>query len=312
MSVGFFCSVKASSGEICNRVVAIVNDEVITLYELNGKMKEVTGQEPDLMRRQNEERYLEARRKILDLLIDEKISQEKAVELGIDVDPQEIDAAVERMKRKNGFTHEDLLEGLRKRGINYDKFRANLKKEIQMMKLIGYEVKSKIVIREKEIEEYYNQHKDQFRVKERVRLASIFLTPEDPNDSGQIRALQSKAEEIVSVLRKGEDFGEMAKRVSQGPGAQDGGDLGFFELAQLDPELTKTIGRISVGGISDPIVRPAGVQIIKVLEKNEGGISPLETVRKDIFDVLYRGEVDKRYASWIKELREKAYTKIIF
>ena len=104
----------------------------------------------------------------------------------------------------------------------------------------------------------------------------------------------------------------MAKKFSEGPGAEDGGDLGFFNTSQLDPELTRIIKDMSAGDTSEPIIRPSGIQIIKLLEKQEGRVKPLEEVRDAIYGILYRKEVNERYSSWIKELREKAYTKIIF
>ena len=139
------------AAEICNRVVAIVNDDVITLYELNQKMKELTGAEPEDLRARDENKYLDARRKILEALIDDKIAREKIQELGIKVTPKEIDATLERIKKTNQWTQEDLLRKLKSEGITYEKYREKLKSEIERYQLLNYEIKSKIVIREEEL-----------------------------------------------------------------------------------------------------------------------------------------------------------------
>lgn len=301
-----------ASAEICNRVVAIVNDDVVTLYELNAKMKEVTGLEPAELRKQDESKYLDARRKVLDLIIDEKITSEKIKELSIQVNESEIDAAIEKIKRDNRLTQEDLLEGLKKRGIDYETYREVVKKDLERMRLINYEVRSKIIIRDEKIKEYYEQHKEEFRTEERVHLAAIFLKRENPEDPGESRSLLAKAQGIVVRLNAGESFERLAKALSQGPGAEEGGDLGFFKTSQLDPELKAAIASLGEGDVSEPVVRPAGVQIIKVLEVRKGSEKPLEEARDAIYAALYKEEVNKRYTSWIKELREKAYTKIIF
>lgn len=299
------------SAEICNRVVAIVNSEVITLHELNGKIRQLSGVEASALEAQNKEGYIDARRKVLDLLIDETIAHDKINEIGIEVTQKELDAAVERIKERNQWTHEDLVAGLAGQGITYEQYLENLKKEMEQMRLIDFEVKSKIIIREETIKQYYDDHGYEFESHEKVRLAIIILRNENPE--GPIApSLSRKAEEIVSSIKAGEDFGDLARRYSQGPGAAEGGDLGFFNPAQLDPNLRETVETTAVGEVSGPIISPAGIQIIKVLEKQETGVKTLEEVRDAIYDALYKEEINKRFSSWIKGLREQAYIKIIF
>jgi len=298
--------------EIVNRVVAQVNSEVITLFELNKKMKEITGLEATELRRKDEETFFKIRRQILDLLVDEKITNEKIREFGIRVTSREVDAAIEKIKESNQLTHEDLLDSLKKNAMSYEDYRRKVKNDLERSALINYEVKLKIVIREEEISKYYNDHMDEFSTPERVRLAAIFLKQEDPSDQDESRVLYRKAEEIVSGLKSGADFGDMARRFSQGPAAKEGGDLGVFETFQLDPELTRIIKDLSPGDVSRPILRPSGIQIIKLIEKKSGVVKPIEEVRDAIYKILYDNEINKRYSTWIKELREKAYLKIIF
>jgi len=298
--------------EICNRVVAQVNNDVVTLYELDNKIKELTGYDSGELKMKDEKKYIETRRKVLDLLVDEKIAFEKIREMGIEVTPGEIDEAIERIKESNQFTQEDLIARLKKQEVSLKSYREEIKKQLELNRLINYEVKSKIVIREEEIKDYYSKNKNEFSIIAKVHLATIFLKQEDPSNQEETVALLRKAEEIVFRLKKGEDFGKMAREFSQGPGAEDGGDLGLFKTAQLDPELLKVLKGMSTGDVTRPIIRQAGIQIVKLLEKQDSGVKPFEEVRDAIFEILYKEEIDKRYSSWIKGLREKAYTKIIF
>ncbi len=298
--------------EICNRVVAQVNNDVITLYELDNKIKELTGYDSGELKMKDEKKYIETRRKVLDLLVDEKIAFEKIREMGIEVTPGEIDEAIERIKESNQFTQEDLIARLKKQEVSLKSYREEIKRQLERNRLINYEVKSKIVIREEEIKDYYSKNKNEFSIIAKVHLATIFLKQEDPSNQEETVALLRKAEEIVFRLKKGEDFGKMAREFSQGPGAEEGGDLGLFKTAQLDPELLKVLKGMSTGDVTRPIIRQAGIQIVKLLEKQESGVKPFEEVRDAIFEILYKEEIDKRYSSWIKSLREKAYTKIIF
>jgi peptidyl-prolyl cis-trans isomerase SurA len=288
--------------------VAIVNSEVITLHELTNKIKELTGVEPTDLKTQDEEGYLEIRRKIIDLLIDEKITHDKVRELGIEVTPKQVDAAIEKMKRSNRLTHEDLIAGLNEQGMSYELYWKKMKNDIERMQLIDFEVKSKIIIREEQIKEYYSDHKDKFKSEEKVQLATILLKREQPSDQDETLFLSRKAEEILSRLKNGEDFSELTKKFSQGPGAEAGGDLGFFKASQLDPKLKEIIKDMSAGDVSEPIISPNAIQIIKVVERQEA----VDEARDAIYRALYQEEINKRFSSWIKDLRKKAYIKIIF
>jgi peptidyl-prolyl cis-trans isomerase SurA len=300
------------SAELSNRVVAIVNDELITLHELNTRMKELTGYEPNELKAMDEQRYIETRRKVVDYLIEEKIASEKIRQLGISVTEKQVDAAIEKIKEDNHLTHEDLIAELNGQGLTYEKYRENMKRDLEKVELINFEVKSKVILREEKVKEYYEQHKEQFRANEKVHLAVIALRQEDSSNQNGARSLNLKAEEILARLRNGEGFGELARKFSQGPGAKDGGDIGFFKASELNPKLRDIIRGMSAGEISQAIPVPNGIQIIKVVERHGGGVRPFEEVKDAIYGILYREELDRRYSTWIKGLRESAYTKIIF
>lgn len=300
------------SGEVFNRLVAIVNDDVITLYELNQKMREMTGLTPEQLKEKDERRYLEARSKILELMINEKCANEKIRELGIQVPPKQIDEAIENIKRRNGWTQEDLLAMLKKDGATFEEYREAIKAELERIELINNQVKSKILIREEQIAQYYKEHQKDFSSEETVQLAGIFLIRRNPEDEVEFSKLKAKGEDILARLKRGEDFARLAKESSQGPGADEGGDLGIFKMDQLEPELRKALEGLEVGQVTDLIIKANGVQILKLIKRQKGEAKSLEEVRENIYATLYKEEVNRRYETWIKELRKETYTKIIF
>jgi len=305
----FFAPVSA---EIQNRVVAIVNDQVITLHELDSKIRELTGLSPRELKEKSDEIYIETRRKILNDLIDQKIALEKIKELEIQAEPKEVDQAIEKVKEDNQLTQEGLIAKLKERGTTYEAYRKSMQAELERIELINYEVQSKIVLREEDIEKYYKEHIDEFTSGGKVRLGLIFLKQTDPADKDEARALYQKAQNILSMIQGGEDFGKLARKYSSGPGAREGGDLGVFKLSEMESEMAKQIEGLSSGDVAKPIIRPDGIRIIKVVEKDKGGVKSLEQVRNAIQSILYREEVERRYSSWLSELRKKAYIKIIF
>jgi peptidyl-prolyl cis-trans isomerase SurA len=300
------------AAEVCNRVVAVVNNDVITLYELNNRMKEMTGATPEELMLKNEAMYRDARQKILEVLIDEKITQGKIKELRIQVSDRQVDNYLEKLKRDNQWTQEDLVAGLEKEGLSYEKYRAKIKRDLERAQLIEHEVRSKIIIRDEAIQKYYEEHKGTFGVAEKVQLAGIFLMRKNLKSEEEMRELYRKAQDIAAKLKAGADFSQMAGTYSEGPGAKQGGDLGQFTVDHLEPGLKSMVEALPEGGISDPIVRPNGIQIIKVVKKQTGKIRSLEEVKDSVYGVLYQEEVNMRYQNWIKELRDNAYTRVIF
>ena len=301
-----------AAGETLNRVVAIVNDDLVTLHELNKKIQELTGLTPVELRGQNEVNYYKVRSQILELLIDEKITRGKIQEMGIEVDQKEIDNAIEKMKSDNKWTQEDLVSRLQSEGLSLEKYRENMKGELERIRLVNLEVRSRILIRKEMMTQYYEENKDRFSDEMKVHLASIFLLLKNPDDEKESLEIEKKGGTILARLKAGEDFKDLARKFSQGPGAEDGGYLGVFKLDELNPGLKKILEVIPEGGFSDLIIMPKGIQIIMMVKKDGGKAKSFEDVEDAIYGILYQEEIDKRYKAWIKELRERSYTKIIF
>jgi len=292
--------------------VAVVNNDVITLYELNNRMKEMTGVTAEELKLKSEAAYLDARGKILEMLIDEKIAEAKIKELRIRVSDRQVDNYIEKIKRDNQLTQEDLVAGLEREGLSYEKYRERIRGDIERAQLLEYEVRSKIIIRDEAIQKYYEEHKETFGVAEKVQLAGIFLMRKNLKSEEEMRELYMKAQDIAAQLKAGADFAQMAARYSEGPGAKEGGDLGQFTVAHLEPGLKSIVEALPEGGISDPLVRPNGIQIIRITEKQTGKLRSLEEMKEAIHAILYQEEVNRRYQVWIKELRESAYTRVMF
>lgn len=304
--------IYGESAEPGNRIVARVQDDVITLYELNNKVEEITGQKCEEIKALGEEHYIETGDKILDMLIDERIANEKIQELGLKIKPGEIDNYIEDLKRENKWTHEEFLAKLEEQGLTYEKVREKIKEDMERRRLIESEVQSKIVISEEEIEKYYNERREEYRKPGEVEIAGIFLISQDPADMSEKESLIEKGNNILKRLKNGESFGDLAKEFSQGPGADEGGNLGTIKVSQINADLLKVIDNLDEGEVSDLIERDNGLQIIKLLRREGAGLIPLEEVKDKIFETIYSEEINKRYNEWFNELRSSCYIKKLF
>jgi len=316
--ISFFCVIALFgstcnvSAEITNRLVAFINNDVITLYELEKKIGEMTGKTSDDIKAQDEQQYIEIRREILEELINEKVAQTKIQELGIKITEGEIDSYIEDIKTANQFTQEELIDQLKTQGLTYERFREKVKEDQERDQLINYEVKSKTIVMEDQVIKYYQEHMEDYKTEGEVYLAGIFLMQNDPDNDEESAELIKKAELILSRLKKGEDFSILAKEFSQGPGAEEGGDLGAFKISQIDKDRLDILDKLPEGGVSDLIKKEDNIQIIKLIKRDGGEIRPIEEVRDEIYEKLYSEEINSRYTSWLKELRENSFTKIVF
>ena len=288
--------------EITNRIVASVNNDIITLRELDTSIKRLTGLTPKDLQRRNEKKFYELRRTVLNEMINEKIAEQEIAKLQLTVTDEDVQASIERVKEDNNLTQEQLIANLKAEGTSFEEYKERIKKDIEHIRLVNHEVRSKIVVTDEDIRRYHENNADEYRQVHELRLARIFLRARDPDN----------AEEIARVRTAGGDFFEMARKYSQGPGAPEGGDLGWIALDQVETTLREAIAKLSPGEHTDLHPAPSGFQIIRVVEEKKGGVSPLEEVRDDIYSKLLKKKVEEKYAAWIKELREKSYIKVIF
>ncbi len=295
-----------------NRVVAFVNDDVITLYELNNRIEELTGKTIDELKAANKKEFLNTRDQVLDLMIDEKLAKAKIKELKLEADKADVDDYIEYLKEQNKVTQEQLLAQLKREGISYEKFREKIKDDIERRSLIDSQIRDKLVITEDDISKYYQSHKKDYEKPGKAHIASIFLVPDSPESRTQLDELKKKGEEILARLKNGEDFGALAREFSNGPGAEEGGDLGDIKLADVDPKILKVINSLKEGEVSSLIDMGNRLQIIKLIKMNKNDLIPLDKVRDSIYETLYNKKLEKRYEAYMAELKKNAYTKKIF
>jgi len=306
--ITFFLLVPELSAENNNRVVAFVNDDLITLYELNNKIEETTGKTCEELQSANEQEFFNIRKAILEQMINEKLANEKIKELELTPTPGQVDNYIENIKEYNKWTQEDLVAQLQKEGLSFEKFREKLKADLANRNLIDVEVREKTVITEEQIEEYYNSHKKEYERPGRVHIASIYLVPDPSNNLDE---LKKKGEDLLKRLQKGEDFADLAREFSNGPGANEGGDLGNIPLTDVDPKIMEVINSLKEGETSSLIDMGNRFQIIKLIKKTETEWVPLEDVKTDISELLYNEKTKARFDNYMQELRKNNYIKII-
>ncbi len=292
-----------AGAETVDRIVAIINDSVITMSELNAATNlalEKSGGSDKL----DGTAALEMKKKVLDDLIEQKLVKQASDKAGIDVSEKEIDNAVEDIKKENGMTQEGLLLTLARSGLTLREYRDQLKEQIRQVKFINKEFRSKIAIKPEDVEDYYRQHRDDFQNPASYRISMIFIPNADKNMAAQ------KLKMIVEGLSKGADFKELAREYSEGPTASSGGDMGYLKINEMDKYVQDAVVKLKTNEISPSIQADDGIYFIKLDDVSPPQQRPFEEVKGLAQDKLYRKIMDDRFNFWLNEVKKYAHVEI--
>jgi len=288
-----------SRAVVIERVVAVVNDQVITLTEL---------QERAILIRQATHNPNIPLSEILKQIIVETIEVQRAKKLGLEVPDEVVEDYITNFKKDNNLTDEDFQRLLKEWGIPLEAYKREIRRRILISKLVNLEVKSHVAVPEEEVREYYDKNKDKlYLLSAKARIADIFL-PWGENKN----ATAKMAHEIYQKIQLGESYEKMAALYSKGPNAQGGGDMGWVKKGELVEPLDKLIFDSNTKqGEVKLVETPQGIHIIKVLEKQYRDYVPFEKVKGEIEKKLYRERAQERYKTWLKGLVDKAYVKVL-
>ena len=300
-----------SSGEaVVDRIVAIVNQEIITLSEVEkvmGFLQEGIQAEDRMERR---ERRYELSRKVLEQLIEEKLIDQEVKKAGIKATSKEVDGAIEEVKRRNAATQEDLEKALAKDGLTLEAYKKQIEKTIQRSKFIQWAVKGESKSGEKEWRDFYQKNIGRYQSSQSYRPAHIlFIIPKEATPE-RVQEIRKRCQKVLEKIKRGEDFGEMAMLYSEDISGKDRGDLGYLKKGELLPAFEKEALRLQVGEISGIIRTDFGFHIIKLLDRKGGVPFPFEEIKEKVMADFYQWETEKAFKQFITTLRDKAVIEI--
>ena len=298
------------SEAIVDRVVAVVNQEIITLSDVEkwtAPLKEEIVAEDRL---EKQERIQALCRKVLEKLIEEKLIDQEAKKSGIKISSKEIEAAVEEVKRRNAVTQEDFEKALTAGGLTLETYKKEIEKNLQRQRLIHWSVKVEEKAGEKELRDFYQKNIDRYRTKETYRPGQILFVIPKRATPEEIREIRKKCQRVLDKIKSGGDFGEMALLYSEDTSNKDHGDLGYFRKGELLPVFEREALRLKVGEVSGIIRTEFGFHIIKLLDRKGMDPLPFEEVAERVKADYYEGEMEKAFKQYLSTLKEKAVIEI--
>ena len=297
-----------------NRVMAVVGDEIITLMNVE---KLLSGMESGLVaaaraKGQNLPSRGELHRLALDRLIEDSIFDQAVRKERITASDEEVNLYINRIKQSNNLTDEGFAAQLSRRGLTPEEYREELKRDILKNKLVERAVKSRIVISDVQVEEYFKGNNSQYQAMDQIHFRALFLNL--PDDASPIieDTVKSKIQNIYEQARQGADFAGLALEYSEGPGASNGGELGPVSSADLLPNMRQALAELKAGDICKPIKIPGNYVFMQMLDR-KGAESPelTEEMKAQIRTKLENEALEKRFQEWMKQVRSQVFVQII-
>lgn len=292
---------------LLDRVVAVVNKEVITWSELYKAMEmELSAQARGLTDEDRANLFKHREASFLEQLIDMKLQLQEAQKIGLKVRDDEIQEAIEGIKKKYQMSDDELRESLAKEGLTFEEYRRKLSEQILISQFVTRQIRNKIVVTDEQVKRYIEKQGRHLGDEDEFRIRQIFFRK--PKNEGDRVAIEEKALSIVRRLKAGEDFVALAWEYSEDPSAKIGSDLGYLKKSDMAREFVDTLETMKVGDVSKPFWTEQGLHIIKLEEKMSGRRSKeeMDAVRAKLEQEAF----EERYRSTLKALRERALIEI--
>ncbi len=293
-----------SRAEVIDRIVAVVNSEVITQGEIDRILEPIYEQYRSLYYGDELITKLEAARtKVLDQLIEDRLILSEAKKLNVEIEDAAVEARVDETAKR--FSSREMFEkALAQQNISIKDLRARYKEQMMVRSLIDHKIGSKITVSPPEIANYYNKHINEFVQPEQIKLSNILIRPKKNMDWDQAERL---ANEIESRLREGGAFAGLAMEYSEGPNASEGGSVGYVKKGDLLPDIEAVVFDLKEGEVSGTIKTSLGYHIFKVDERRERKTLELSEVRHDVEEAVFREKIRGRIKDWVDVLKKNAY-----
>ena len=300
-------------GKIVEEVVARVNNEVIT----RGDLDRARSQMSDELRQECAKctpaevsaRMGDGEKNLLRDLIDNSLMVQRAKDLDINVETDLVKRLDDIRQQNKLASMEDLEKRVEESGLDYQDFKNNIRNQLLQQEVIRREVGSKIIPDHSEALKYYEDHKQDFVLPETVVLREIFVSTQGKPQT-DVPGLQKKAEGLLQRVKGGEDFGELAKRFSDGSTAKQGGELGTFEKGQLAPNLEAAVFKLNRQQVTGILPTKEGFEILQVMEHYAAGLQPEEKVDSQIVGRLYDDKIRTGLRDYLATLRRDSYVDV--
>ena len=297
---------------VVDQIIAKVNGDIVSQDEIRRVAREtaqemkaqgVAGPQAEQMLREKEKNALRDR-------IDELLLTQKGKELNINVD-SEISKYMASLQRQSGITDTEKFHDYvrQQSGLTFEDFLSEAKNQALTREVISQEVGRHINVSDKEVQAYYDAHKNDFIREEKVFLSEILISTENKDAAG-VAAAKKKAETLAADAKRGQRFAELARDNSDAATAKDGGALGGYKKGELTKEIEDSVWSLPRGAVTAPIKIATGFEVFKVEDHTKAGLAPVADVKPEIDNILYGPKMQPKVREYLTQLRTQAFLQI--
>jgi peptidyl-prolyl cis-trans isomerase SurA len=288
-----FSSADAANGPVVvERIVAVVNEEIIPLS--------------DLLREMQKHPEITDQRLVLEAMIDRKLQMITAKRNGIDVSEKELTEGIDDIKKRNNMTTEQFEQALAKEGLTLVQYRTELKEQMTLSRLFNKYVRTGLAVDDAEVRAFYDKNTKQYSLPEEIKMRQLVVAIPEKASPDQVKTAQEKAAALMERIRNGADFVKLIREHSDGLTAKQDGDLGFLQRGHAIPELEEAAKNLKPGEVAGPVRCDDGFHIIR-LEDIRTQVQPFEKVKEDINRMLFEQKMENTYRMFLQTLRSESH-----
>lgn len=312
MGVGLVLAFSLTArAELVDRVAAVVNNDVITLSEVEARaapeLAKATVSDP----KERAKVRLEIIRQALEVLIGERLLEGQLKEMNLSATDAQVDQAIEEVKRQNNIQGDALEVELRNQGYTLATYREFMRRHLSKMALIDRQIRTKVKISEEDLKAEYTRWSKLEASDPEIHARHIVVLVDAGAPAAAVEKARQKALALAQEARKpGVDFADLARKKSEGPSAPEGGDLYWFKRGMMLPEFDKVAFNLEVGGISDPVRTKFGWHVVKVEERRFQASKPFEEMKGELRERIFRSQMEKYTEQYVQELRAAASIEV--
>jgi peptidyl-prolyl cis-trans isomerase SurA len=314
LSSGALLSLAVSSpasAAIIDRIVARINDDIITFYEL----KEATtpfllqnGMDPQVL--DDPQRRQAIYKEVLEDMVDQHLLLQEADKLDLSVTEEQIDQWLAHTRQQQGLDEEQFREMIQHYGMSYSAYREMIRKNLLKLRITQVRVGSQVSISDEEVEEaYLERFGEAGESVKHIEVRHVLIQPEGPNQA-QVEAARERAEEARRLLADGESFDEVARAHSDGPSSDQGGFLGRFARGDLDPDFEDVAFELETGEISEVVRTQFGFHVIEVTDIDFRTDGNVEERKAQLRAQLQQEAVERQLQAYVQNLRARAFVEV--
>lgn len=294
--------------EVVDRVVAVVNDEPITLYEVDklmaANLEEIKKAEGKGMK---QEKFQSYRSQALEKLIADKLLDQQMEQMKLQVTDDDVQKALGNIMQRNSMTKEQLVQQLNQKGMTFDQYLADLRVQLKKVKFMGAVIAPRVKVTDADLDEFFADNSDKFANFQSVQMAQVIVPLAPVAGDAELVAAQAKAQEVYQKAKGGSNFEDLGKKYSVN--AQTAVPA-VYQVNQLAPQIAEVLSGLKPGEVGQPVRSEMGIHVIKLIERKTLAGDEYQAVREQIREKVFELKVQEELEKYVGELKSKNFVQI--